>query len=87
MTLWFKPMKYITIASAWINTDKNGKKYLSVLLEQDMKTGDKLYLRKNEFKKEGDKTPDYRYQVKSEVEPASDEEVITAEQVAEDVPF
>lgn len=77
-------MPYKTVASAWINTDKNGKKYLAVTLEKDMKAGEKLYLRKNDFKKEGDKSPDYRYQVKSEVE---QEEPNLAEDVADEIPF
>ncbi len=63
-------MAYKTLASGWINIDKAGKKYLAVTLSQDMKAGEKLYLRKNEFKKEGDKSPDYRYSIKVEDEPA-----------------
>ena len=47
-----------------------------------MKAGDKLFLRKNKFKKEGEQSPDYRYSVKVEEDQQYD-----SEQVAEDVPF
>ena len=69
-------------AVAWINEDKNGEKYLAVTIKEDMKAGDKLFLRKNKFKKEGEQSPDYRYSVKVEEDQQYD-----SEQVAEDVPF
>lgn len=78
-------MKYRTIASGWLNVDKNGKKYLAVTLSEDMKAGDKLFLRKNEFKKEGDKSPDYRYAIK-EIE-VEDVKKSLAEEVADDITF
>ena len=87
MTLWFKPMKYKTLASAWINTDKSGKKYLAVTLAEDMKAGDKLFLRKNDFKKDGDQSPDYRYSVKVQEDEQPQEEPSLAEEVADEIPF
>lgn len=79
-------MSYKTLASAWINTDKSGKKYLAVTLAEDMKAGDKLFLRKNDFKKEGDTSPDYRYSVKVDDEPPA-EPSKEASAVADDIPF
>ena len=71
-------MAYKNIAAGWINTDKNGGKYLAVTIATDLKAGEKLYLRKNEFKKEGDKSPDYRYSIKVDDE-------LTSDQLADDV--
>lgn len=76
-------MSYKTIASAWINTDKSGKKYLAVTLSEDMKAGDKLFLRKNDFKKEGDNSPDYRYSVSVD----EGESTPVTGSVADEIPF
>lgn len=75
-------MAFKDIAAAWINEDKNGEKYMTVTLKEDIKAGDKLFLRKNKFKKEGDGSPDYRYSVKVE---GSQE--YTSKEVADDIPF
>lgn len=80
-------MKYRTIASGWLNVDKNGKKYLAVTLNEDMKAGEKLFLRKNDFKKEGDKLPDYRYSVKVEENQPVTENKSVSEEVADQIPF
>ncbi len=80
-------MAYKNIAAGWINTDKNGGKYLAVTLSEDVKKGEKLYLRKNEFKKEGDKSPDYRYSVKIEDEPPTEEASQESIDVADQIPF
>lgn len=60
-------MAYKDIAAAWVNKDKNGKTYLSVVLKQDMKEGDKIFLRKNDYKTK-DGQPDYRYSIRVEEE-------------------
>lgn len=80
-------MAYKTLASGWINTDKAGKKYLAVTLGQDFKAGDKLFLRKNDFKKEGDSSPDYRYAVRVEEEAPAPEPAEETESVIDDIPF
>lgn len=77
---------YKSLAAGWINKDKNGKTYLSVVLEQDFKKGDKLFLRKNEFKQEGEQSPDYRYSVKVE-DKVEESEPVDSEEVANEVPF
>lgn len=43
----------------WAGVDKNGNKYLKGKAKTDIKAGTKLFVYKNEFKKEGEKTPDY----------------------------
>jgi hypothetical protein len=69
-------------AVAWINEDKNGEKYLAVTLKCDMKEGEKIFLRKNKFKQDGEQSPDYRFSVKVEENTPS-----VSEQVADDIPF
>lgn len=56
---------YKTVATAYVNEDRNGNKYLSVTLMEDMKAGAKIFLRKNKYKKT-DKQPDYLASVKTE---------------------
>lgn len=77
-------MAFIDKAVGWINKDKNGETYLAVTLKEDMKAGDKIFLRKNKFKKDGEQSPDYRFSVKVE---ETTTETYTSEQVADDVPF
>jgi hypothetical protein len=57
--------KYKDIAVGYINTDKNGKKYLAVTVKEDIKAGTKLFLRKNKFKTQ-ERHPDYLYSVRVE---------------------
>lgn len=55
-----------TIATAYKNVDeKTGDIYLAVTLKEDMKAGQKLYLRKNQYKKEKIH-PDFVYMVRTE---------------------
>lgn len=51
--------KYKNTGGLWINKDKNGEEYLN----GSFNDGDKLIkikIYKNPFKKDGDKSPDYR---------------------------
>lgn len=68
--------KYTDIAAAWIKTDRNGKKFLSVKMTKDVKAGFSFNLFTND--KGGVETrPDYKA---TQVEEVADE----AESVADD---
>ena len=49
------------VAGLWINTDKNGEKYMAGNIDPTkLPPGHfKVMIMKNKYKKEGEKTPDY----------------------------
>lgn len=56
--------KWHTIAVAWNKTDKNGNEFLTVVLNENLREGEKLFFKKNE-KRPGKSDPDYVYYCKS----------------------
>lgn len=73
--------KYQNIAAAWINTDKNGKKYISLKAERDIKAGESVNLFKND-KGGVDTRPDYRAYEKIEEDQHDDNA-----DLSEEIPF
>ncbi len=77
-------MKYQNIAAIWLKKDKNGKTYLSMKAESDIKKGDNFNLFRND--KNGVETrPDFRASEK--IDDESTNEGPTSKEVADEIPF
>lgn len=79
--------KYKNTGGLWINKDKNGEEYLS----GSFNDGDKLIrikVYKNPFKKDGDRSPDYRI-VLDDAPKTEDRKKVVKHEVQDDsdIPF
>jgi uncharacterized protein (DUF736 family) len=82
-------MKYQNIAACWKKKDKNGKTFLSVKAERDIKAGESFTMFAND-KQGNEARPDFRAYEKIEEEEAPAQKSRyseEAEQVADDIPF
>ena len=77
-------MKYQNIAAIWKKKDKNGKTYLSLKAEKNIKEGESFNLFEND-KGDNPGRPDFRAYNKIEEEPQEPEQ--TSDEVADQVPF
>ena len=73
-------MKYQNIAVAWIKKDKNGKSFLSVKVEKDLKAGDNFNLFSND-KGDNPARPDYRAYEKIEEEVEAEVEEVDPDSI------
>lgn len=77
-------MTYENIAAVWLKKDKNGKTYLSLKVERDLKAGESISLFRND-KGGNEKRPDFRaYERVTEAKKVKE---VLVDDVADDIPF
>lgn len=78
------------VGGLWINEKKDGSKYMSGTVQENLPAGTKLMVFKNTYKEVGDKKPDYTLNVAEDDQPAPKDEYQQAPAgppPADDIPF
>jgi hypothetical protein len=81
-------MQYQTILVGWLKRTKDGKPFISLKAERDIKAGESIALFKND--KGGVETrPDYRAyeKIEDQYEVVKPQQGSTAQKIADDIPF
>jgi uncharacterized protein (DUF736 family) len=75
-----------SIGGLWLNTDKNGKKYMSGAIKIDG-VDRRVVIFKNDFKQPGEKSPDYKVYPQEERQQAPAPQAAQQGAIDDDVPW